>query len=89
VPTPVLISASPASLADDINATKSPSAKPNPSLTTVLNGIALTAPVNAALLPSTVSVAIDSISLTGILPDATVTHPLVTLNLALSKTYTT
>jgi len=85
VPAPVLISASPGSSATNISVTKSPSAKPNPSSTTVANDIAVTAPVPSALLPSTVSVAIDSISARFALPVLTVTQPSVIVNLPLSK----
>ena len=85
MPAPVLISASPGSSATNISVTKSPSAKPNPSSTTVLNGIAVTAPAPAALRPRTVSVAMSSTSDSTILPVAVVTHPSVIVNLALSK----
>ena len=85
VPAPVLISASPASLAGSTSVIKSASNKPVPSSTTVLNGIALTAPDPAALRPSTVSVAIFSRSARSTLPALTVTQPSVTSNLVSSK----
>ena len=84
-PAPVLISACPGSVTAVSSAPKSASTSPVPSTTTVLNEIALTAPVPASSRPTTLSVAICSMSAKETAPPLSVTQPSVTSNLLSSN----